>query len=90
MGVVGSDVAINAADVALMNDDLMKIPESIILARKTKAIVLQCFGIWGVTNVVGLSLVSFGVLTPTGAATYNFLTDFLPIFNALRVGMRKI
>lgn len=89
MGVVGSDVAINAADVALMNDDLMKIPESIILARKTRAIVLQCFGIWGVTNIVGLSLVVFGVLTPTGAATYNFLTDFLPIFNALRVGVRK-
>jgi heavy metal translocating P-type ATPase len=89
MGVVGSDVAINAADVALMNDDLMKIPESIILARKTRAIVLQCFGIWGVTNIVGLSLVAFGVLTPTGAATYNFLTDFIPIFNALRIGINK-
>jgi heavy metal translocating P-type ATPase len=89
MGVVGSDVAINAADVALMNDDLMKIPESIILARKTRAIVLQCFGIWGITNIVGLSLVAFGVLAPTGAATYNFLTDFLPIFNALRTGINK-
>ncbi len=88
MGVVGSDVAINAADVALMNDNLMKIPESIILARETRTIVLQCFGIWGVTNAVGLALVAFGVLTPTGAATYNFLTDFLPIFNALRIGIR--
>jgi heavy metal translocating P-type ATPase len=89
MGVVGSDVAINAADVALMNDDLMKIPESIVLARKTRTIVLQCFGIWGITNIVGLSLVAFGILTPTGAATYNFLTDFLPIFNALRVGAAR-
>lgn len=88
MGVVGSDVAINASDVALMNDDLMKIPESMILARKTKSIVTQCFIIWGITNAVGLSLVAFGVLTPTGAATYNFLTDFIPIANALRVGSK--
>lgn len=90
MGIVGSDVAINAADVALMNDNLMKIPESIILARKTRGIVLQCFGIWAVTNAVGLALVAFGILAPTGAATYNFLTDFLPIFNALRVGTERI
>lgn len=87
MGVVGSDVAINASDVALMNDDLMKIPEAIILARKTKAVVIECFIIWGVTNALGLALVSFGILAPTGAATFNFVTDFLPIFNALRVGV---
>jgi len=85
MGVVGSDVTINAADVALMDDDLLKIPESILLARKTREIIIESFVLWGITNAVGLGLVTFGVLAPTGAATYNFLTDFLPIFNALRV-----
>jgi Cd2+/Zn2+-exporting ATPase len=89
MGVAGSDAAINASDVALMNDNLMKIPDSIILARKTKTIILQCFIIWGITNILGLFLVAFGILKPTGAATYNFLTDFLPIFNALRVGAKN-
>jgi len=88
MGVVGSDTAINAADVALMNDNLEKIPEAMILGKKTREVVYQNFAIWGITNLIGLSLVAFGVLAPTGAATFNFLTDFLPIFNALRVGMK--
>ena len=90
MGVVGSDVAINAADVALMTDNLEKIPDAMILGKKTRSIVYQNFTIWGITNVVGLALVFTGVLSPTGAATYNFLTDFVPIFNALRTGVRKI
>ena len=44
------------------------------------------FAIWGITNIIGLGLVTFGFLGPAGAATYNFLTDFLPIGNALRAG----
>ncbi|QQG41817.1 MAG: cation-translocating P-type ATPase [Candidatus Woesebacteria bacterium] len=85
MGAVGSDVAINAADVALMTDNLERIPEAMILGQKTRAIVYQNFAIWGITNIIGLSLVAVGVFEPTGAATYNFLTDFIPIFNALRM-----
>jgi heavy metal translocating P-type ATPase len=89
MGIVGSDVAINAADVALMTDNLEKIPEAIILGKKTRQIVYQNFAIWGVTNIVGLGLVAFGILNPDGAATYYFLTDFFPIFNALRISMLR-
>jgi len=89
MGAVGSDVAINAADVALMTDNLEKIPDAMNLGKKTREIVIKNFGIWGVTNVIGLALVFLGVLSPTGAATYNFLTDFIPIFNALRLGVKK-
>lgn len=88
MGAIGSDAAIDAADVALMNDDLARIPDSIDLGHNTRQIVEQNFAIWGATNAIGLALVAFGILHPTGAATYNFLTDFLPIFNALRVGMK--
>lgn len=90
MGAVGSDVAINAADVALMTDNLEKIPEAMSLGKKTREIVYQNFAIWGITNTIGLILVFLGVLSPTGAATYNFLTDFIPISNALRMGVRKI
>ncbi len=85
MGAVGSDVAINAADVALMTDNLERIPEAMVLGQKTRKIVYQNFAIWGITNVIGLGLVAVGVFDPTGAATYNFLTDFIPIFNALRM-----
>lgn len=89
MGVVGSDAAINAADVALMTDNLEKIPEAMKLGNKTNQIVMQNFAIWGATNLVGLVLVFIGVLSPTGAATFNFLTDFVPIFNSLRLGMKN-
>jgi len=87
MGAVGSDVAVEAADVALMKDDLTKIPDAIALSRRTIQIVQQSFVIWGLTNGLGLILVFMGILGPTGAATYNFVSDFLPILNALRVGL---
>lgn len=90
MGAVGSDAAIEAADVALMHDNLNRIPEAMVLGRRTMAIVRQIFGLWALTNAVGLVLVFAGVLTPVGAAAYNFLTDFLPILNALRVGVVPI
>ena len=90
MGVIGSDVAIEAADVALTNDKLERIPEAMILAQGTRKIVNQCFVLWGMTNFVGLILVFAGILNPMGAAAFNFVTDFFPIFNALRVNTLKI
>lgn len=85
MGAIGSDTAIEAADVALMKDNLKRVPDMIFLAKKTRSIIIQNFAIWGITNATGLVLVSVGILGPVGASTFNFLTDFLPIFNALRV-----
>lgn len=89
MGTVGSDAAINAADISLMTDNLDKIPEAMVLGAETKRIVMRIFSIWATTNIIGLILVFTKVLNPTGAATYNFLTDFLPIILALRVGVKK-
>jgi Zn2+/Cd2+-exporting ATPase len=89
MGAIGSDTAIEVADMALMNDKLDRIPEAILIGKRTMRIVKQNFIIWGITNVIGLILVLTGVLNPVGAATYNFMTDFFPIINALRVGFRK-
>jgi Cd2+/Zn2+-exporting ATPase len=85
MGAIGSDAAIEAADVALMKDDLRRVPEAMLLGRKVKGVIAENFGLWAITNAVGLVLVFTGALTPSGAATYNFLTDFLPIFNVLRI-----
>jgi len=41
MGVVGSDVAMETADVVLMADELLKVPEAISLARRARSTVLQ-------------------------------------------------
>lgn len=90
MGAIGSDAAIEAADVALMKDDLKRIPEAMGLGKMTQKIIWQNFAIWVVTNATGLILVLTGILRPEGAATYNFLTDFIPIANAFRVSIPRL
>lgn len=85
MGLIGSDAAIEASDVAIIKDELNRIPEGMRLARQTLRVVKQNFTIWGITNAVGLVLVLTKVIGPEGAATFNFVTDFVPILNSLRM-----
>jgi Cu+-exporting ATPase len=78
----GTAVAVEAADMALVSDDLERLPEMVRLARSTRRVVNRNMGIWLLTNVAGFALVFVGVLTPALAALYNFLTDFLPLLNS--------
>jgi len=85
MGVVGSDAAIESADVVLMKDKIGNIPEAMDLSRYALRIIKQDLWLWGAVNAVGLALVFGGVIGPRGAAAYNFLTDFLPLLNSLKL-----
>ncbi len=99
MGGIGSDAAIEAADITIMKDHFDRVPEMIRVANKAHSVMKGNFWIWGITNFAGLFLVIFGfpglginhawgVIGPAGAATYNFLTDFIPIANAFRAGRK--
>lgn len=90
MGSLGSDTAIEVSDVAIMDDDLDKIPRALVLGKKLKDVIYQNFAIWGVTNAIGLVLVITGVFSPTSAAAYNFLTDFISTFNVFKLLRSRI
>ncbi len=85
MGGIGYDVAIESADIVLMKDDFSRVPEMIKISKYVMKIARQDFVIWGTTNSIGLALVFMGILAPTGASAYNFLTDFLPLINSTRI-----
>lgn len=85
MGAIGADSAIESADIALMQDNLLKLTTAIKYSKQTRNISKENFFIWGAVNAVGLALVFGSVIGPQGAAFWNFITDFFPIFNALRI-----
>lgn len=88
MGALGVDGAIESAEIVLMRDDLMTIPETMQLAHQVTRVSVEDFWIWGITNVAGLALVFGGFMGPSGAAAYNFISDFFPLFNSFRVRTR--
>ncbi|MBI4119602.1 MAG: cation-translocating P-type ATPase [Parcubacteria group bacterium] len=85
MGSGGTAVAVEAADVVVLNDDLSRLPEMILLGRKTFSVIRWDIVIWTVTNIVGFALVFWGIIGPALAAFYNFATDFLPLINSVRL-----
>lgn len=85
MGTIGTDAAIESADIILMKDDFRKLLELRTIARKVLSVAHQNFALWAIINSIGLYFVFTGVFDPSRAAAYNFLTDFIPIFNSLRL-----
>ncbi len=91
MGDTGSDASIEAADITIIRANLDRLPDIIMISKNTQRVVKNNFIIWGITNFIGLFLVIFGIpgfgrIGPVGAATYNFVTDFIPIINSFRAG----
>ncbi len=85
MGVAGSDAAIETADIALMKDDLSKVPAAITLGRKTFGAIRQNIAFAVVFNVVGISLAASGFLSPTLAAIAHMLPDIIVFLNSSRL-----
>ena len=83
MGAAGSDVAINSASIALMNDDLRRLPFLVKISRKTRGVINQnlAFGILFI--LLGISLSKF--VHPVVAAALHFGSSLVVIFNSARL-----
>lgn len=85
MGAAGSDVAIETADVALMADDLLKLPNFIVLSRRTRRVLVQ-----NIVAAIGIKAVFF-VLALLGMATLwmavfaDVGASILVVMNGLRL-----
>lgn len=85
MGAAGSDVAIEAADIALMTDDLTKITEAIQISKRTFSVIKQNLVSSVIFNILGMALAGTGVLNPLMAALAHSLPDFILFLNSSRL-----
>ncbi|MFR1049160.1 MAG: heavy metal translocating P-type ATPase [Streptococcus salivarius] len=85
MGGLGSDAAIESADVVLMDDDLGKLPQVIRLAKKTVRIARQNMTLAIVVKLIFLVLSGLGISNMWEAIFADVGVTLLAVWNALRV-----
>ncbi len=85
MGAAGSDAAIETADIALMSDDLTKLPWLVLHARRTMAIMRQNIAFSLVVKAVFVALAFGGRATLWSAIAADMGASLLVIVNALRL-----
>ncbi len=88
MGAAGTDTAIETADVALMDDDLRKLPTFIRLSRATSAILTQNIAFALSIKAIFIALTFVGDVTMWMAVFADMGTSLLVVFNGLRL-LRK-
>ena len=84
MGALGSDAAIEAADIVIMDDRLSKIPTAIKIARKTLRIVKQNIAFALGIKLLFLLLGAIGIVTMWGAVFADTGVALIAIVNAMR------
>jgi Cd2+/Zn2+-exporting ATPase len=85
MGAVGSDAAIETADIALMTDDIGKVPWLIDHSRRTMSIIRQNIGFSLATKALFVTLTGFGLASMWGAIAADVGVSLLVVANALRL-----
>jgi Cd2+/Zn2+-exporting ATPase len=85
MGAAGSEVAIHSATIALMNNDLRRLPFLIRLSRQTRAVINQNFMIGILFVIGGLVLAALNYINPIVAAFMHVGGSLLVVFNSARL-----
>ncbi len=89
MGAAGTDIAIEAAHIALMREDWALIPEVLRIARRTMGVVKINITFTALYNLLGLTLAAVGILPPTLAAAAQSLPDLGILANSARLLRQK-
>ena len=89
MGTIGSDIAIETADIALMSDDLSKIPYIKRLSDATIKTIKFSIALSMVINCIAIILSLLEVLTPTTGALVHNVGSCLVVLIAARLYDRK-
>jgi Cd2+/Zn2+-exporting ATPase len=85
MGAAGSDVAINSASIALMNNNLNRIPFMVGLSAKTIAVIRQNLAFTMLYILAMLALLLAGFMVPWVAAVGHGISSIIVIFNSARL-----
>ena len=85
MGAAGSDVAINSASIALMSNDLKRLPFLVRLSRKTRKVITQNLGFGILFVILGDTAGAAGWLPAIYAAALHFAGSLIVVFNSARL-----
>lgn len=89
MGAMGTDVAIETADVALMGEDLRHLPQVFAHARRSRRIMLQNVGLSLALITILIPLALFGVLGLAAVVLVHELAEVVVIANGVRAGRAR-
>jgi P-type Cu+ transporter len=81
----GTDVAQESADVVLLGNDLARLVETLVLAKRTRGIIWQNFAGTLIVDTVGIGLAAIGVLGPLLAAFIHVSSELVFILNSARL-----
>ena len=85
MGAAGSEVAIHSATIALMNNDLRRLPFLVKLSRSTRMVINQNF-LFGVAFIIGgMTLSALSYVPPALAAAMHTAGSLIVVFNSARL-----
>ena len=83
MGGIGSDIAVDAADIALVNDDIREIPHLLRLSKRMMMVIKCNLTFSMVLNFLAIILAMTGILNPVvGALVHNAGSVFVIIHSA--------
>jgi Cd2+/Zn2+-exporting ATPase len=85
MGAAGSDVAINSASIALLSNDLTRLPFLVRLSRKTGKVIYQNLGFGIMFIVLGIAAGAAAWLPAIYAAALHFAGSLIVVFNSARL-----